>query len=516
MILCTSFSLQGKSHIKSETPCQDASITAGIIGDWTVIISADGVGSCAKSDIGAKTAVETALQICQDCFPPDGEEKGLLAMLRTAFNGAYNKICRIAAEHNDDVFQYETTLDVALFNGSDKIYYGHSGDGGIFVLNGDREYHEITKVQEGEEANSVSPLFSGNKVWDFGVYEDYKISAVACFTDGIRDKLSPQMLENQKYTINVPLANRFMYHDVYGMNDEEARETIKKKLNLAVKYLKSSQCPIVDDVTMAIAINTDVFVEEPPYEEPNYLEIEKAELEDLYPSMPKIDKRKLFLNFVTEKRETLGIEEANISALVDDYYPLSPVEKKEWEKKYGKPSPEPDTHDNSISEKIKSIFSRNSSGKDKTPETPEPEKTVPEISAPKSEPEKTVPEISAPKSETEKTEPSAPPSVPQEQKEIPPEKPMPELTPEEKRMCTSPEELDIPVSDEKVIRSEFMSSTDKEYSYMLNQSTIKDGQIKNESYELSVKKITETPVPQTDAPEKNTDKTTGETIEISS
>ena len=531
MILCTSFSLQGKSHIKSGTPCQDASMTAGIIGDWTVIISADGVGSCPKSDIGSKTAVETAVQVCKDCFPPDGDEEGLLALLRTAFNAAYNKICRIAAENKDDVFEYETTLDVAIFNGADKVYYGHSGDGGIFVLNGDREYHEITKVQEGEEANSVSPLFSGNKVWEFGVYEDYKIATVACFTDGIRDKLSPQMLENQKYTVNVPMANRFMYIDAYGMKEEEAREAVKKKLGQTVKYLKSSQCPIVDDVTVALAVNTDVFIEEPPYEAPNYLEIEKKELDDLFPTMSKIDKRKLFLNYITGKREALGIEENQITALLDDYYPISGHEKEEWEKKYGakpaeetKPSPEPpaepkqDKKESSFIDDIKGIFGRRSQSPNGEPSNNAPEepvKSTPEETQ-KSVPEEPV-QAAAPEKETieETTVPSV--SAP-EPEPVPEELPAKEtisseLTPEEKRSHTSPEELDIPVSSEEVHRSESMHKSDVEYSYMLSQDSRKDGQIIKESYEVSITKLTD------DAPEKEKDrkppKKTSRTIDIS-
>ena len=225
MVIGSCYSFQGKAHILKNIACQDASRVEEIVGDWTVMATADGVGSCPKSDIGSKTAVNTAVQLCLKAFPFDGNDEAILSLLRTAFNGAMREITKVAKDAGDELYNYDTTLDIVIFNGSTKVYYGHCGDGGIFVLNSDGDYNEITSVQEGAEANSVVPLRNGNASWKFGIYED-EIAVVAAFTDGIRDKISSPLLEQENCTIDVPLANMFMFVDAYGMEKEEASEEL--------------------------------------------------------------------------------------------------------------------------------------------------------------------------------------------------------------------------------------------------------------------------------------------------
>lgn len=339
MILGACYSFQGKSHKTSGTVCQDASCVKEIVGDWTVMAIADGVGSCPKSDIGSKTAVETATSLCLKAFPFDGDEQSILSLMRTAFNYAMREIIRIAKENNEDVAHYDTTLDLVIFNGSNKLYYGHSGDGGIYVLNSSGIYTEITNVQEGEEASSVMPLRSGNAFWEFGVYED-EIAVVASFTDGIRDKLTPPMLRKEKCHIDVPLANKFMFVDVYGMTEEEATDILKQSMKNSAVYLRSENCSITDDVTMAIFVNTSVLIKDDPlelYEAPDWANIWHLIIERLYPerdSLKQVGRRRKLERYIVENPEKINVTEEQIEQVLDKYYPLNSEEKKEYDKKY--------------------------------------------------------------------------------------------------------------------------------------------------------------------------------------
>ncbi len=351
MILGSNYSFRGKAHKVTNTVCQDASIVKVIVGDWTVMATADGVGSCPKSDIGSKTAVETASELCVNAFPIDGNDEAILALLRTAFNSAMRAISQKAKEAGEDIALYDTTLDVVIFNGSSKLYYGHCGDGGIFILNGDGDYKEITTVQEGEEASSVIPLRSGNGSWEFGIYED-EIAVVASFTDGIRDKLSSPLLRNEPCTIDVPLANLFMFVDVYDMSESETLEMLKQSMQASAKYLRSPDCNITDDVTMGILVNTSVLVREDPidrYVKPNWAKIWHDTIERLYPNPDAVNqvfRRHKLEEYITKNPDKCDATGEQLEQLLDTYYPLTPEQAEQFREKYHPTKPDDDTPQN--------------------------------------------------------------------------------------------------------------------------------------------------------------------------
>ncbi len=341
MVLGSCYSFQGKSHKVSDTVCQDASIVKEIVGDWTVMAIADGVGSCTKSDIGSKIAVETASELCVQAFPVDGNEKAILSLMQTAFNHAMRKIAKTAKENQDDVSDYDTTLDLVIFNGSNKLYYGHCGDGGIYVLNSSGVYTEITEVQEGEEASSVVPLRNGNTSWKFGVFED-EIAVVAAFTDGIRDKLTSPLLRDEVCKIDVPLANKFMFVDVYGMTESEATAELKRSMKTSAVYLHSKECKITDDITMGILVNTSVLIREDPcekYQAPDWSNIWYSVIERLYPDhdvTKQVTRRHKLMCYFSENQDKITLSEGEQEQILDKYYPLTEQEKEEYAEKYHK------------------------------------------------------------------------------------------------------------------------------------------------------------------------------------
>ena len=322
MILYGCDSIQGKSHKINNTVCQDACAQACIMGNWIVSATADGVGSCRLSDIGSRIAVDTVVKVCTSYFPIDGDDEAIIALIRTSFNAALIRIYEKSVEDDEDFDLYNTTLDVVIFNGSGKVYYGHCGDGGIYTLSSDGSYKEITTVQEGEEANSVKPLRCGNKVWEFGI-EEGDIAAVASFTDGIRDKLSPPILSNYTNKIKVPLADFFMRLDVCGLSEAEAVDIIKDRFDMYDKYFASEECNIDDDATIALIINTNIPIAESQYEKPDKIEMIYSSVMNNYGHLSNDKKRKvmkIYLDSMDAEDEKNKLSDDSKTKILDTYF----------------------------------------------------------------------------------------------------------------------------------------------------------------------------------------------------
>lgn len=153
------YSLQGKNHITRGLPCQDSNKIAELRNGWFVAAIADGVGSAERSQEGAQTAVDTVVDFCRRYMPLDSDETNIISMLRTAFHAAMIAIYEIAEKENHSIESYDTTLSVVIFNGI-QLVYGHSGDGGIIVLDTWGNIVSITDQQKGSDGISVIPLDS--------------------------------------------------------------------------------------------------------------------------------------------------------------------------------------------------------------------------------------------------------------------------------------------------------------------------------------------------------------------
>lgn len=184
MIKEHAISIQGKSHDKSGTCCQDAYSILTLDNGYKVIAVADGVGMCKYADIGARIAVETVVQFIKENFPLDNKSISIKSMLRTGFNRALIEISKEAIRNNQSIDDYETTLMVVIYDGF-RGYYAHVGDGGIVGLSSTGTYMELSKKQNFE--GEVVPLRAGYEYWQIEeINED--LSAVMVATDGMMDK----------------------------------------------------------------------------------------------------------------------------------------------------------------------------------------------------------------------------------------------------------------------------------------------------------------------------------------
>ena len=183
--------LTGKSHIDMGTPCQDANYChfTNAKHPTLVAVIADGIGSCALSHYGASIAVKTSVEyLTQELNNIDiskTADKDMGKYIRNAMRKAREEVEKEADEMNQLVWSYQSTLTIAIYDGS-LLYYGHIGDDGIVVLTQDGTLEMITQRIKGEEASSLRPLQSDERWWEVGKCAK-PVDGFIMATDGVLD-----------------------------------------------------------------------------------------------------------------------------------------------------------------------------------------------------------------------------------------------------------------------------------------------------------------------------------------
>lgn len=227
MIFSYGFSKKGKHHIEKDICCQDSYCVKMMTNGWYIAAIADGVSSAPNSQIGAKIAVDTAVDFCYKYMPYDYNLNSIKCLIRLAYCNAYKQIMNEAEKIQQPVESFDTTLSLVIYDGS-RIIYGHAGDSSIIGLTTFGDYVEITTPQKGEDGRSVIPLRFGSSYW---VIDDYKedLTSVLLVTDGIKDWVfSPyQIKEGSTNEMYIPLVSFFADPNIVP-NCKKEQEKLKK------------------------------------------------------------------------------------------------------------------------------------------------------------------------------------------------------------------------------------------------------------------------------------------------
>jgi serine/threonine protein phosphatase PrpC len=248
---------------------------------WAVGVIADGLGSAKRSDAGSFLAVNAVVKHMTDNCPKKWNINKLKTALKDSFNLAYDFIVKKAGVEGNPVSDYDTTLTVAIYNGS-QVVYGHVGDGGIITLSKHGDFAMLTNAQKGgAEFNMVSPLRSKEK-WVFG-NSDNDVCALSLMTDGIYDVICPWLLAEQKQPIYVNYIRPFMDRNLLKVNSMKDFEKVRREVK---DFLNSEyNANITDDKTFAAIINLSVLPSIKPdeyYAEPNWEQLQAANRKKLY------------------------------------------------------------------------------------------------------------------------------------------------------------------------------------------------------------------------------------------
>jgi hypothetical protein len=182
-----SASRPGTSHLRVDMPCQDAHAYR-LRGDTVLAAVADGLGSAAHAEVGAKAAVESALDFLEATLEsqPPTEAAGWEKALSQVFTEARQRLEEIAQENELPLREYGTTLIVAVAT-ADWLALGHLGDGAAVAFLEDGRLETVSEPQRGEYANEVKPLTAPDALThiQFSVKRS-PVKGVALLTDGLQ------------------------------------------------------------------------------------------------------------------------------------------------------------------------------------------------------------------------------------------------------------------------------------------------------------------------------------------
>ena len=259
-LVCAADTEQGAYHIKNgNSPCQDFSGVLAVPEKNLLLLgSSDGVGRCALSQYGSCEAVKVGLNFLKDKLetsplPEKPEERDhwlLEELLPEAFRTAQDAVEELAEKMDKLVFDFMSTLDLAIYDGQN-LWYGHCGDGGIVVIQEDGTCRMVTrrhKGPHGDNSTSVIPLQGGEKEWEFGKAE--KTAAVGISTDGILD------IYVRKSCLNNEVFSPFL--EGFAEAAPQGHEALWKRTKDILKAPATAEAS-GDDLTMVVAVNQETW-----------------------------------------------------------------------------------------------------------------------------------------------------------------------------------------------------------------------------------------------------------------
>jgi hypothetical protein len=179
-------SVRGSGHARLGLPCQDAHGWRPLAGGIACAV-ADGLGSAARADEGARRAVAAALGALVANLPQDGAAADPAATeggIRAAFAAARAALAEAATDA--PLRDYATTLLLAAATDA-WTAVGQIGDGAVVGRWRDGRLETLSEPQRGEYANEVLPLTADDaldrlriQVWRTPV------EALALFSDGLQ------------------------------------------------------------------------------------------------------------------------------------------------------------------------------------------------------------------------------------------------------------------------------------------------------------------------------------------
>jgi len=177
-------SVAGESHKQLGVPCQDAWVCEILGGGFAAFAIADGLGSAANAEQGARAAVSAAMEFVENrVAEKNPAEAGLEEIVRSSVHFSRSALERMSEETKLELSGFACTLMVGLVT-ANSAAVAHVGDGAAIALTKDG-FQILSGPGESEYVNEVVPLTSPN--FEQHLRTNGPLSGVEClaaFTDG--------------------------------------------------------------------------------------------------------------------------------------------------------------------------------------------------------------------------------------------------------------------------------------------------------------------------------------------
>ncbi len=183
----------GTSHIATAVPCQDSHACALLRDakghDVLVLVAADGAGSAAVADVGAKLVCQRFITLVKDLVASGGSVEDIERDRVAHWLARLVERLSMRAEANGlGIEDYACTL-VAAIVGEGAAAFVQVGDGAIVLSDGaERGWKYVFWPQHGEFANTTNFITSMNaaSVFEFATTRE-AFAEIALLTDGLEN-----------------------------------------------------------------------------------------------------------------------------------------------------------------------------------------------------------------------------------------------------------------------------------------------------------------------------------------
>ena len=177
--------VQGSSHLKQGTPCQDALQYRTLAGGVLLTAVADGAGSAARSEAGARAAVEAALDSLASNLAAGAECCAWVDLFWQAFEQARAALEQLAEQSDAPLRAFATTL-ICVAATAERLVIGQLGDGAVIVRSAEGLLATLTSAQRGEYANETYFLTQAEALEHLEIQViDGPVQALAVMSDGL-------------------------------------------------------------------------------------------------------------------------------------------------------------------------------------------------------------------------------------------------------------------------------------------------------------------------------------------
>jgi len=179
--------VQGLSHQKQGLPCQDALEYRCLPGGALLVALADGAGSATHSELGARAAVQAAMDWLAFSLERSQPTEccDWVDLFWETFESARAALIQLAEERDEPLCDFATTL-TCLAATPEQLIVGQLGDGAVVARGADGNLDTVTTSQRGEYANETYFLTQEQALEQIAIQViNLPMRALAVMSDGL-------------------------------------------------------------------------------------------------------------------------------------------------------------------------------------------------------------------------------------------------------------------------------------------------------------------------------------------